>query len=103
MPASLAPGQDHFSRRSGAPVQLREQINMKKKDAGKHSGKAAFVRREPLAVRLFVLTLFVVVVVCGGLLVPVLWTALSESTQCRTDGQACNFVQHPKSPHDLYK
>jgi hypothetical protein len=69
-----------------------------KKGAQKRSWKA-----EPLEIRLFVIALFVAVLLCGGLLVPILWTALIESMQCRTDQQACNLVHRPKTLHDSYK
>jgi len=78
-------------------------MGIEKKCAGKHLGKAAFLPREPLAIRLFALALSLIVLLCGGLLAPILWTVLRESMQCRTDGQACNFVHHPKTLHDVYK
>ena len=68
--------------------------------------------REPVAITASVIVLGAVVLICAGMLVPPLWTALVQSWQFRPIGQECSTLKNavagrpattswPPAQHDI--
>ena len=59
-------------------------------------------RRDPFAITASVVVLGVVVLICAGMLVPPLWTALVESWQFRPSGQECSTLKNAAARQACY-
>lgn len=77
--------------------------NAMTKGARRQTQQKALARRESSVITGSIIILAVLVLICAGMLVPPLWTAVVDSRQFRPSVQDCSMLKDPSARQDCYE